>query len=88
MSTADFQMEERCELIVSAYVLGEDVIIKTDGTCGVIGRIVRCRDCRHMEPRTFNDPITETDFGWFRCDYFNRPTKCDGFCAWGDRRDA
>ena len=48
--------------------------------------IVRCRDCRHMEQRTFNDPITDTDFRCFRCDYFNCPTRRDGFCAWGDRK--
>lgn len=50
--------------------------------------IVRCRDCRHMEPRTFNDPITDIDAEWFLCSYFERPTRRDGFCAWGDRRDA
>ncbi len=86
MSTADFQMEEHCELIVSAYVLGEDTIIKTDGTCGVVGRIVRCKDCMHMETRTFTDPITGIDAEWFRCDYFDRPTRRDGFCAWGSRK--
>ena len=48
--------------------------------------IVRCRDCRHMEQRTFNDPITDTDFRCFRCDYFNCPTRRDGFCAWGSRK--
>ena len=48
--------------------------------------IVRCRDCKHMEPRTFNDPITDTDFGWFRCNYFDCPTRRNGFCAWGSRK--
>ena len=53
-------------------------------TIGV--EVVRCRDCRHMEQRTFNDPITDTDFRCFRCDYFNCPTRRDGFCAWGSRK--
>ena len=48
--------------------------------------IVRCRDCMHIEPRTFNDPIvTDITVDWFSCDYFNRPTRRDGFCAWGRR---
>lgn len=50
-------------------------------------KIVRCRDCMHMEPRTFNDPIvTDLTVGWFLCSYFERPTRRDGFCAWGDRK--
>ena len=48
--------------------------------------VVRCRDCRHMEQLTFNDPITGTDCRCFRCNYFNQPTKRNGFCAWGSRK--
>ena len=48
--------------------------------------IVRCRDCMHMETRTFNDPITGIDAEWFLCSYFNRSTRRDGFCAWGSMK--
>lgn len=55
--------------------------------------IVRCRDCEHAE---------ESESGSLRCigylvekwDYYNdepsdgRMVKPDGFCAWGERRNA
>ena len=46
--------------------------------------IVRCRDCRCMEQRISFDGTV----GWFLCTHFDRPTRRDGFCAWGERRDA
>ena len=46
--------------------------------------IVRCRDCRCMEQRVSFDGTV----GWFLCTHFYRPTRRDGFCAWGERRDA
>lgn len=65
-------------------------IYRTDGHEGLWytgEEIVRCKDCMHMEPRTFNEPIvTGITVDWFRCDYFNRPTRRDGFCAWGSRK--
>lgn len=46
--------------------------------------IVRCKDCSCMEQRiSFDGSI-----GWFLCTRSNRPTRRDGFCAWGERRDA
>ena len=44
--------------------------------------IVRCRDCRCMEQRVSFDGTV----GWFLCTNFDRPTRRDGFCAWGERR--
>ena len=46
--------------------------------------IVRCRDCSCMERRVSFDG----SIGWFLCTHFDRPTRRDGFCAWGERRDA
>lgn len=46
--------------------------------------IVRCGDCRCMEQRISFDGTV----GWFLCTHFDRPTRRDGFCAWGERRDA
>ena len=46
--------------------------------------IVRCRDCSRMEQRVSFDGTV----GWFLCTNFDRPTRRDGFCAWGERRDA
>ena len=44
--------------------------------------IVRCGDCRCMEQRVSFDGTV----GWFLCTNFDRPTRRDGFCAWGERR--
>ena len=42
-------------------------------------RIVRCRDCKHCMSYWTSD----------YCDYFSHVTNDpDGFCAWGERRDA
>lgn len=72
---------------MSAYELRPDGTLKeVDLKRADLVAVVRCRDCRHMEPRTFNDPITDIDAEWFLCSYFERPTRRDGFCAWGDRR--
>ena len=43
--------------------------------------IVRCRDCYY---RT-DSPAWP---GAFECDFINRGVEPDGFCAWGERRDA
>ena len=41
--------------------------------------IVRCRDCKHCMA------YWQSDY----CDYFKHVTNDpDGFCAWGERRDA
>ena len=66
---------------MSEYIYG------TDGHEGhwLTGEeIVRCRDCRYMEQRVSFDGTV----GWFLCTHFDRPTRRDGFCAWGERRDA
>lgn len=43
--------------------------------------IVRCRDCYY-----FTDSPAWPDA--HECDYINRGVEPDGFCAWGERRDA
>ena len=41
--------------------------------------VVRCRDCKHRMA------YWQSDY----CDYFKHVTNNpDGFCAWGERRDA
>ena len=45
--------------------------------------IVRCKDCGCMEQGiSFDGSI-----GWFLCTHFNRSTRRDGFCAWGERKN-
>ena len=44
--------------------------------------VVRCKDCEYMERQTTYDG----SMSWFLCSHFNRPTRCDGFCAWGERK--
>ena len=41
--------------------------------------IVRCRDCKHYEPNTYSH---------FTCELLTFHVQPDGFCAWGERRDA
>ena len=43
-------------------------------------RIVRCKNCKFMVPRVSQ----LMDIGWFRCMHFDKPTRLDGFCAWGE----
>lgn len=58
-------------------------------------RIVRCKDCKHAQVRHPLNPITGVPAGiedW-RCDYFWNADELpevepDGYCAWGERRDA
>ena len=57
--------------------------------------IVRCRDCKNARVLHPLNPITGIPAGievW-RCDYFWNADELpevepDGFCAWGERRDA
>lgn len=52
--------------------------------------IVRCRDCRHFTPKgthKFENGKVNDDY----CDYVRGwmlQITPDGFCAWGERRDA
>lgn len=41
--------------------------------------LVRCRDCEHYEPNTYS---------CFTCELLQFHVEPDGFCAWGERRDA
>lgn len=41
--------------------------------------IVRCRDCRHYKT---------SDAGSYCCKSITTLNNPDGFCAWGERRDA
>ena len=68
-------------------------IVATDGHEGhwyTGEEIVRCSDCRCFTPEgtiRFPDGSTNTDF----CSYFKAyklQITPDGFCAWGERRDA
>lgn len=42
-------------------------------------KIVRCMDCRYYEPNTYSH---------FTCELLQYHVEPDGFCAWGERRDA
>lgn len=74
---------------MSAYELRPDGTLKeVDLKRADLVAVVRCRDCKHMKPRTFHDPIvTDLTVDWFRCDYFGVSTKLEGFCSWGSRED-
>lgn len=57
--------------------------------------IVRCRDCENAQVLHPLNPITGVPAGieYWRCTHFwNADELCDvepdGFCAWGERRDA
>ena len=43
--------------------------------------IVRCRDCEYCS-ESMAWP------GAYECDFINRGVEPDGFCAWGERREA
>ena len=45
--------------------------------------IVRCRDCRH-----YVDASCYVDKELHSCTHWGDWTTSDGFCAWGERRDA
>lgn len=47
----------------------------------VLEEVVRCRDCYYCT----DSPAW---LGAFECDFINRGVEPDGFCAWGERRDA
>lgn len=44
-------------------------------------RIVRCKDCKH-----FTESMAWP--GAHECDFINRGVESDGYCAWGERREA
>lgn len=61
---------------MSEYVYGTD---EHEGHWLTEERIVRCRDCK----------FCMSYWGADYCDYFKHVTNDpDGFCAWGERRDA
>lgn len=47
--------------------------------------IVRCRDCRYYDQ---NDEPSEVYPDRYLCDLMANFLHPDGFCAWGERRDA
>ena len=58
-------------------------------------KVVRCRDCKNAQVLHPLNPITGVPAGieYWRCAHFwNADELCDvepdGFCAWGERRDA
>ena len=48
--------------------------------------IVRCRDCKHFEYWTFRDGRNAHDCA--RGGDYLFDTEPDGYCKWGERRDA
>lgn len=63
---------------MSEYIYGTD---EHEGHWLTGERIVRCRDCYY-----FTDSPAWPDA--HECDYINRGVEPDGYCAWGERRDA
>lgn len=64
---------------MSEYVYGTD---DHEGHWLTGEEIVRCRDCAYCE---------KGRDGWHVCNRWNEPlifADGDGFCAWGERRDA
>lgn len=70
-------------------------IVATDGHEGhwyTGEEIVRCRDCKHMH--TVRSWLgMDVDECWLHADpesgaLGKEPTEPNGFCAWGERRDA
>lgn len=46
-------------------------------------RVVRCKECKHLELRGFRD----TENGRYAdCIFMRVPVSEDGFCSWGERR--
>ena len=78
------------KLHISTYgfLTPEQAIAATQGT----PEIVRCRDCRYMH--TVRHWLgMDVDECWLHADresgaFGKEPTEPDGFCAWGERRDA
>ena len=54
--------------------------------------IVRCRDCKHWSTWDMSAMYQDHDHDRHACfriiDGFCMETDADGFCAWGERRDA
>ena len=64
------------------------VLLAAFKTLGMLGeRIVRCKDCRHY---TDHEWVIATDVDDVCHFWHGEPTKVepDGFCKWGERRDA
>ena len=53
-------------------------------------RVVRCRDCIkwHMYDVNEDGSMRGSCDEWTHLDGFTHATREDGFCAWGERRDA
>lgn len=53
-------------------------------------RVVRCRDCIkwHMYDVDEDGSMRGSCDEWTHLDGFTHATREDGFCAWGERRDA
>ena len=71
---------------MSEYVCRENIDMKSGTRCQHWGEeIVRCRDCKHYQPK-------EAEFLSCRFVYKDfvqwRNAEPNGFCAWGERRDA
>lgn len=53
--------------------------------------VVRCRDCRYYEREVFTFGERK-EYHWCNRDWNGEPVlsavEPDGFCAWGERRDA
>ena len=49
------------------------------GSQAVGERVARCRECRYYEPNTYSN---------FTCELLAFYVQPDGFCSWGERKDA
>lgn len=71
-----------------------DVPFDSDDYSGTLERrehVVRCRDCRHAVEHCDTEKLDCTHFSQW--DYYEDepghwPVGPDGFCAWGEERDA
>lgn len=75
---------------MSEYIYGTD---EHEGHWLTGERIVRCRDCKHMHTVKSWCWGIDVDECWLHADHESgalgkEPTEPNGFCAWGERRDA
>lgn len=83
------------EHIIETETSAGVAFVPIGGTANLREEIVRCRDCENAQVLHPLNPITGVPAGieYWRCAHFwNADELCDvepdGFCAWGERRDA
>ena len=83
---------EKCDVFFDNKKMpsGERVIKRMTIDISVKEEVTRCRDCKHFTPKgthKFGDNKVNADYCKYIRSYMLRVTP-DGFCAWGERRDA